>query len=65
MATYLVTCKINAGSLQKGMSVLVETYQSTKITVNDVVKAFDTQKGVKGNTGLHNLNNFDITEVKK
>ncbi len=47
------------------MSVLVETYQSNKITVNDVIKAFDTQKGITGSAALHNLKNFDITEIKK
>ena len=65
MATYLVTSKVNGGSVQKGMSVLIETYQSNKPTLNDVIKAFKEQKGVSGNTLLHNLNNFTITEVKK
>lgn len=61
----MVTCKVNAGKVQQGMSVLVETYQSNKITVNDVIKAFDTQKGITGSAALHNLKNFDITEIKK
>lgn len=44
MATYLVTSKVNGGSVQKGMSVLIETYQSNKPTLNDVIKAFKEQK---------------------
>lgn len=65
MATYLVTSKINAGYIQQGMSVLIETYQSNKPTVNDVIKAFKEQKNISGTTALHNLNNFTITVVKK
>lgn len=65
MATYLVTSKINAGKLQKGMSVLIETYQSTKPTQNDIIKAFEVQKGISGTTATHSPNNFTVVEVKK
>ena len=65
MGTYLVTSKVNAGSLKSGMSVLIETYQSKKPTQNDIIKAFGEQKGIKGTTALHSPNNFTVTEVKK
>lgn len=65
MGTYLVTSTVNSGKLQKGMSVLIETYQSNKPKQADIIKAFAEQKGVSGTTATHSPNNFTITEVKK
>lgn len=64
MGTYLITSKVNAGSLKSGMSVLIETYQTRKPTQTEIIKAFQEQKGIN-NTALHSSNNFTVTEVKK
>ena len=63
MGQYLVTSKINAGSLKSGMSVLIETYQSNKPTQNDIIKAFGEQKGIKGTTALHSPNTVSYTHL--
>ncbi len=65
MGTYLVTPKVNAGSLKSGMSVLIETYQSKKPTQTDIIKAFMGQKGLNLSSALQSPNNFTISEVKK
>ena len=62
--TFLVTSKINSGYVQQGMSVLIEKRDGKLPSASDITKAFAEQKGIKGTTATHNVNNFNITEAK-